>query len=448
MRMLGFGEVGARRLAFVLVSSAALLVTALPGTPGIARAAEPGPVITSPVAGQQVGGQVEVTVESTAPELLVAWGPEAEDERFLYPVSTHDGTATVTLSTSGYHGPTEIVARECPSSCDGPLTSVRVDVSNPAPQWEERAWLSEFHGDGALWGVKEDPWAWYGFWVDGEFQPPVFDLPFVGIDVARLGDGEHTVRMAHCTEHSHRVIEPVVCDLANATAPRTFTIRTQLHPTIDSVRPRTISPDGNGVTDVATVTMTADSGQLVFWHLAQGTETVTSGSFLAPTPGPYTFDVDGLDTQGNPLDSGTYTLRVGSVYEAGSSSPTPGVDDRPIFGESSTTLAIDLDAPDVTKAAATPAVFRADRRDQVTFTGELSERASHFRVRLLRDGAVVRRLWLGPRPGGAFTATWDGHRPNGRLMRGGVYRYQFLTTDRAGNTAIRPGGTFELRSTR
>jgi flagellar hook assembly protein FlgD len=441
MRMLGFGEVGARRLAFVLVSSAALLVTALPGTPGIARAAEPGPVITSPVAGQQVGGQVEVTVESTAPELLVAWGPEAEDERFLYPVSTHDGTATVTLSTSGYHGPTEIVARECPSSCDGPLTSVRVDVSNPAPQWEERAWLSEFHGDGALWGVKEDPWAWYGFWVDGEFQPPVFDLPFVGIDVARLGDGEHTVRMAHCTEHSNRVIEPVVCDLANATAPRTFTIRTQLHPTIDSVRPRTISPDGNGVADAADVSVQTETpSQAVMWAVLQDTQVIAGGSFLAADPGLHTFTLNGLDTDGRALDPGSYVVHVQTLIT--------GVSGNNVSGETSTTLAIDLDAPDVTKAAATPAVFRADRRDQVTFTGELSERASHFRVRLLRDGAVVRRLWLGPRPAGAFTATWDGHRPNGRLMRGGVYRYQFLTTDRAGNTAIRPGGTFELRSTR
>src|SRR5262245_8592998 len=294
-----------RRVAFALVASPLLLAPALTGA-STATAAETGPVITSPTADEQVGGEIQVTVESTAPEVLIAWEPE-DDSRFVRTVPTDGGIATMALSTSGYDGPTTMVARECATSCDGAQTSVQVDVSNPPPQWEGQAWLGEFHGEGGLWGVHEDPWGWYGFFIDGEFVPAVDSFPFVSIDPATLGEGPHTVQMAHCTEHSNRIIEPVVCDMNNATEPRSFTVRTALHPTIDAVQRRVISPDGNGIADAATVTMTVDSPQIVTWTLARGVLPIDgvagpldSGAFRAPTDGSYTFDVDGINA-GDPL---------------------------------------------------------------------------------------------------------------------------------------------------
>lgn len=445
----------ARRAVCLLLASPLLLTPAYSGASS-ATAAEPGPGITSPTAGEQVGGEIQVTVESTAPYVLVAWGPEAGSGG-VSAVETRDGVATAALSTSGYTGPTTIVARECQNPCAGDdpssavpaETSVQVDVSNPAPQWEEQAWLDEIHGDAGLWGVRQ-PWASYGFSVDGEPIRFATLHAFAEIDAEQLGDGAHTVQMAHCNQLSARYPQPPVCDVAHATEPRTFVVRTALHPTIDAVRPRTISPNGDGVADAARVTMTTDSSQVVVWALMRASQAVATGDLEASAPRRYTFDVDGLDAEDSPLASGTYTLRVHSMSSATCPNlmPTPGVDARCVFGEASTTLEVDLDAPAVTGAAATPAVFRPRVRHHVRFTAELREPAKHLRVRLLRGDTVVRRLWLGPRPAGSFSATWDGLRRNGEPMRAGTYRYQFLTQDRVGNAAIRSGGTFEVRSTR
>ena len=428
-----------RRVAFALAASPLLLAPALTGV-STASAAEPGPVITSLTAGEQVGGEIEVTVESTAPEVLVAWGPEA-DSRFAFTVPTNEGIATASLSTSGYNGPTAIIARECPSACDGLQTSAQVDVSNPAPRWDVEHWVHEFHASNVLEPLMEEgPWAWYGLFIDGELQPWVSQLP--GALADNLGDGEHTVRIVHCTENSARVIEPVVCDMGNASEPRTFIVRTTLHPVITAVRPGTISPDGNGVADSAEVSVRTETpSQAVVWDILQGTQVVAQGSFLAAEAGQHSFTVNGHGTDGRPLAPGNYVLHVQTFI-------TPSTSGGDVRGETSTTLAIDLDAPSVTNAAATPAAFRPGTGQNLTFTGELSEPASRFRVLVLRNGTVVRRLLLGPRPAGAFTTTWDGRRTNGTLMRAGTYRYQFRARDQFGNMAIRAGGTLELRSTR
>jgi flagellar hook assembly protein FlgD len=439
-----------RRVVLGLLAAPLFLAPALTGT-SMAAAAEPGPVITSPTAGQQVGGEIQVTVESTAPYVLIAWGPEA-DSQFVDAVRTDEGTATMSLSTSGYDGPSTIVARECQTPCSGDSlaspeaqTTMRVEVANPAPQWNENAWLSEIHGDALLWGVRED-WAWYGFWLDGQFVHPVTHMPYLEIDVDKLGDGEHTVQFGRCSEYSQRTFETsMVCTLGNVSQLRRFTVRTALHPTIDAVQRGVISPDGNGVADTTEVTMTADSRQAVGWDLMEGSASLAGGSFDTAAPGQHTFTIDGLNPDGDALPTGTYVLRLRSFSLP---SGTPGVDDTMITGQTSTTLQIDLDAPSVTNAAATPAAFRPAVRDHVTVTGELSEPASRLRVRLLRHGTVVRSLWLGPQPAGTFAATWDGRRPNGTVMRAGTYRYQFLSRDRFGNTAIAPGGRIELRSSR
>jgi len=439
----------ARRAVGVLLASPLLLTPAYSGASS-AAAAEPGPVITSPTAGAQVGGEIEVTVASAAPYVLVAWGPEASWGG-VSAVETRDGVATAVLSTSGYAGPTTIVARECQSWCNGDTpsttvpaqTSVQVDVSNPAPQWDVEHWVPEFSSDGTLAGIEEGRWAWYGIFIDGQLQHPVMNAPWALIDVDALGDGEHTVQLAHCTEHSARVFETsLVCDAANASDTRAFIVRTRLHPVITAVRPGTISPDGNGVADSATVyVQTETPSQVVIWELRRNTQVVAHGSFLAADAGLHPFTVSGLDTGGTAPASGTYAVHVQTWV-------TPGTSGSDVVGETSTTLEVDLDAPTVADAATTPGVFRPAVRDHVTFTGQLGERAARLRVRLLRGDTVVRRLWLGPRPAGSFSASWDGTRRNGEPMRAGTYRYQFLTQDRVGNAAIRSGGRFELRSAR
>lgn len=417
------------------------------------------PTITAPLDGEQVAGYVEVTVTSQAPSVLVVWEPDAHLEDMPYE-SIRDvtgGVATASLSTSGHAGATEVVVRDCreiPSSsnpgysttsCDGAQTSVAVDVSNPSPTFVEDYWLDEWHDDFIVALTEEDDWAWYGFFVDGTFIPPVVDDPMFPMGVSHLGDGEHTLQVARCTESSHALIlDPPVCDLANATEVRPFTIRTALHPTTD-ISPGTISPDGNGIADEAAVTVAVEIEQHVFWSLLQDGEPVARSSGVVRQAGPYTFALDGRDTDGRPLPSGPYTLRIDTFQH-----PTtdPEMDDRQIEGSASAPILIDNIAPKVRNASATPTVAYPatdGRPDRVRIAGTLSESASRLRIEILRDGAVRRTLKLGAGPAGRFSAVWDGRRPGGRLSVAGRYRYRFVATDRVGNRAVRSGGPIVLR---
>jgi flagellar hook assembly protein FlgD len=444
----GLRRTGARMrwvatLAAITVSAAPVpMASATEATSGTA-----GSVITSPVDNAPVGGEIEVTVQSTAPEVLVAWEPEVGAPVGLYPSPTIDGVVTRTLSTSGYAGPTTIVARECTSEgvCDGAQASVQVEVDNPSPVWDTRNWLDEVHGDALIPLVEEGPWARYGFLLDGEYVPPVWNGAYFILEVGYLdlADGAHTLRAAHCTELAQRIFEPVVCDMANSTE-RSFTLRTALHPTITDVRHRTISPDGNGIADTASVTATADTNQFVRWELLRGSEVVASRAVGEQAAGPHTFTVDGLDTTGKPLPSGTYELKLRAFAPPSSD---VSVDNRVITGEASTTLTIDLDAPRVSDVSATPGRFHPPvdgYRDRVRMTGTLTEPVSRLHVQLLRDGRVVRTLRLGPHATGRFATSWDGRVPVNRLAKPGYYRYRFVVRDRVGNVATRPGGRIHL----
>lgn len=329
------GLAGLLSLASCLVTMGAASATGEPGATSV------GPVLTVYSSGARVTGDIAVTVSTSAPRVLVAW---ESTEGLEYPVSVDNGAATVTLSTSGYHGPTTIIARECSDTgvCDGVQTSVAVDVANPAPVIDDGSWFDEVHGDFLISLDEPEPYGRYGFFFDGEFVPPLVGHPFYAATANLLGDGQHTVQVARCTVPPDMtpIVEPPVCDMQNASEVRTVTVRTALHPSITAVRPHTISPDGNQIADRAAVTVTVDSPQIVGWRIERAGERVRFGSWTRREPGPYTFTVDGLDDDGRPLPNGTYTLAV-----VAHSAPVPGVDDRLITGQTSTSLVIDRSAP-------------------------------------------------------------------------------------------------------
>lgn len=437
-------------LACALVAVAAFIWA--PGQAAGAVGDSGGPVITSHVDGQRVAGAVEVRVDSTAPQVAIDWAQEVGTPMEGDQVSTFGGVATRTLSTSGYAGLTSIVVRECPimwGPCDGDKASVQVDVANPPPVWDADRWLNEVHGHATFPLVDEGPWAWYGFFLDGEYVPGGWDEPFfpLDLDYMKIADGVHTLQAAYCIEQSELYLGHPVCDMANASEIRSFTLRTALHPTITDVQPRTISPDENGIADAARVTVALDAPQILYWRLFNGSNSPQVDGGDRQEAGTHTFTVSGRDSLGQPLPSGTYTLDVVGLSVASS----PDIDDRQILGSTSTTIVIDRVAPEVTNASALPESFHPPVdgvADQVGISGTLSEPASRLRVLLVRDGVVKRRLWLGPHPQGIFATTWDGRGPKGKLLRPGTYQYDFVARDQAGNKGRRPGGQIKLRWTR
>jgi hypothetical protein len=404
------------------------------------RADVAGPVITSHLDGQQVSGEIEVTVNSSAPAVLIAWGAEVETG-WVDLVSSNEGTATTLLTTSGYHGPTSIVARECTSDgvCQGAQTAVQVNVENPPPAFDQRVWHDVVYGEyGLIKIMEEGSWAWYGFFFDGEYVPPVVGESFFPAGADYLGDGHHTVQVAHCSQLSREMaFDPPVCDMENASEIRSFSMFSELHPIITDVQPRVISPDGNGIADAASVSLTVEAPHRLHWGLIRGAVTVARGVEVRDEAGPYTFTVDGLDANGRPLPSGTYDLKLFAY-----------VPNTQVHGVTSTTLTVDGDAPAVTDLSATPRIFYPRRdgyRDSVHITANLSESTSRSRVRLVRDGIVVRRLWLGPQPQGPISATWDGRTAHGRVMKPAEYTYEFVARDLAGNRSVSRGGRIVLR---
>jgi flagellar hook assembly protein FlgD len=446
-----------------VVCAAVLAVLVVPGPTagaedGTATVEPAGPVITSPVpvAGQTIGGEVRVTVASSAPQVRITWAGTVEDYRDY--VDTVGGVAERTLSTSGLHGTTTLLAQECRQQpgqsggsytvCDGAQSTVEVDVSNPPPVIDDAQtiWVDEWHGSAGTFIhlVPEGAWAAYGLVVDGglPWPGPKPGEPWVVFDSEYLSDGAHRMQVVHCG--SHEVYgSPLHCDLANPSPAREFTVRRSLSPEILSAR-RFISPDGNGVGDTARVTVSVDSYQTVMWDLLTEENAIADQSgFVHRAPGPYTFTVDAIDDTGQPLPPGTYTLAVGVL-----SDPAPGVDPTVIGGRVFTTLTVDLDPPGLSEVSATPLVFYPvvdGFRDRVRFRGVLDEDVHRFALELLRNGQVVRTLPLGPHPQGSFETSWDGRGPHGRLFSAGDYRYRFRLRDRAGNDAVPPGGRITLR---
>ncbi|HZJ04528.1 MAG TPA: hypothetical protein VFD59_03545 [Nocardioidaceae bacterium] len=455
-------DVGARTRLMVLAIAALLLLPARAANATLPMSAEEptAPAFTSHSDGEQVGGRIVVTVTSDAPKVLIAWESDTEWTQD-YAVNVVEGEATAFLSTSGYRGPSTIVARDCrlvqhpptvSAVCDGAGAALQVDVANGSPAFNEASWLDEWRGDFFVRVTEADetgpydPWAWYGFFFDGEYVPGLDTSLWFRMEAGYLGDGTHTVQVAHCTESSGlHLIEPPVCDLANASEVRSFAIRTALHPTITRVRPRVISPDGNGIADRASVTMTVDTMQWVYWKLERGGETVASSEGLTERqPGPYTFSVAGRGDDDLPLRSGTYRLTVEAFTPR---TPDPNDDDRQISGRVSTTLEIDRAAAKVSNVSARPRVLyptKDGNTHRVRIAGTLSEPTSRLRVEILRDGTVRRTLPLGSQSG-RFATSWAGHRPKGKLSVPGSYRYRFVATDLVGNQATRPGGSIEVR---
>jgi hypothetical protein len=168
-----------------------------------------------------------------------------------------------------------------------------------------------------------------------------------------------------------------------------------------SADPETISPNGDGVADSATVSYTTT---------AAATDTVTvadaTGQDVATLAGPVSEPAGTHSVQfaADGLADGRYTLRVDAAdAEHTVSQSVPVVVMRTLGSVS-----------------ASPAAFspNADgRADRLTVRFTLLETAA-TRVRVLRDGSWVATLSSEVAPAGAHTVRWDGAKRLGRLLDG------------------------------
>jgi len=449
---MGVGQAaGASARSWRTSAMGALAVTAaalLAGVPGTAEALGDGtgtdavgPVIVSHLDGQQVSGAIVVTVQSSAPQVAIGLGTETDADLFEGTVTTHDGEASATLTTSGHHGPTALVARECASTgdCDGGAqTSVQVDVQNAPPAFAPGTWEPYVYGGRIVNVVEEGPWAWYGFFFDGEYVPPVLDNPWFSIGPGALDDGEHTIQVARCTRLSHEMmLEPPTCDMANASEVRSFTLVTALHPIVTDVRPRTITPNGDGVNESATVDVAVEAPHNLYWGLVRDNTTVASGHEVRTDAGPYSFTVSGLGSDGWTLPVGTYQLELYAYV--------PGTD---VEGRPSTSLTVADEDPVVVDPPTDPTptpldpVVTSVRPRTISPNGDGVADASRVAVtvdaphtldwKLLRGTETVASGHQVRTAAGPYSFTLDGLGTDGQALPNGTYELKLSATDAEG----------------
>jgi hypothetical protein len=183
--------------------------------------------------------------------------------------------------------------------------------------------------------------------------------------------------------------------------------------------PETISPNGDGVADSATVSYTTNASATVTTTLldAAGAQLAELAPPAKLAAGTHSFVFDGL---GQP--DGKYTIVVGAIGADGASVTQP--------------LAVGISRA-LGPAAVTPSVFTPNgdgTRDELTVAFQLGTPAS-VRLRVLREGAWVATPFAGPLEPGAQTVSWDGAKRLG-AARDGSYTAVLEVTDAVGTSQV------------
>lgn len=183
-----------------------------------------------------------------------------------------------------------------------------------------------------------------------------------------------------------------------------------------------VSPDGDGVLDTVTATLSAPGASR--WVLAVAPRTATGhGTAIRTITGPgetASATWDGTTDTGAPAPQGVYRLTMSGLDEAGN----PG----------SVSWEVTLDTQDpVVAASAAPAVFspNADGVADTTRLAWSSDVAVRATISVMRGTTVVRRWTTGSSTG--TTIAWDGRDRAGRPVADGRYQLVVDAADAAGN---------------
>ena len=182
--------------------------------------------------------------------------------------------------------------------------------------------------------------------------------------------------------------------------------------------PATISPNGDGVADQATISYTTNASATVSATLldASGAQLATIGAPARVGAGEHTLIFDGL---GQP--DGVYTIVLTAIGAAG----------IPVTAQLQIAITRTLAAPALRPAVLTP---NGDGvADALTVTFRLAAPAT-VRLRMLRDGKWVATPYTGELPAGPQSLAWNGSRASGRTPDGS-YAAVLEVTDAVG-TAV------------
>ena len=347
------------------------------------------------------------------------------------------GLVTTPWSTFGLsNGPHELAVSGCTldGRCDA-STTVTVTVANIGP-----AVLTPTVGQHLSGPLSLTAWAPGGgvrFLVDGRSVGFAATAPYaLTLDQNSLDDGDHTVVAVSCDSSGATCSGP-------ATTAQPFSLAS-LHPAVLVTGATPFSPNGDGVRDAVTYTVTLpESQQLALTVTTPDGTVVAAAQPLGTFPaGSTSLSWTGRTAGGAALPGGRYVLQV---------TASAVVDGRTLIGTAtSTPVTVDLVAPTMTGLTASGYTFfpvKDGYLDTFAPLVTLNEGGTLTLTVRSGNGVVLKRL-TGVRPVGRAALVWDGTNTAGRAVAAGRYQWQYTVTDVAGNTRSSSIATVVLSSAR
>ncbi len=381
------------------------------------------PPTTSPASAGVVGTADTVTLQARSAAAAVRF--RVDGGAYTAPQRVTNGVAQTPFDTWGYaDGAHTVAAFDCTTTgeCNDVGTSAPFTLVNAAPQLTAPAAgstasgrfpVSAAHPGGG--GVR--------LLVDG--HPAGFDgaAPYTFlVNGSELADGAHQLSTVLCSRSGDRCAGP-------QSSPVTITTES-LHPTIGSLSPDAISPNGDRVQDTATVRFSLPDTESVTAQTIDAGGTVRASQYLGTlAAGSHTWTWRGLAGSGARLPDGRYMLELFTSADGPSGSTRAG------YAAGSGTL--DTVAPRLSRHVGNGAhvyPVRDGYRDTfspsitLSATGRLSLHITTTR------GAAVRTITATRGPG-ATRLTWDGRTASGRVVAAGTYHWQYTVIDTAGNSS-------------
>jgi FlgD Ig-like domain len=387
---------------------------------GAALAPATQPTIEAPTDGATVAGQVAVSVVSTAPFVVLTFGPKDATVGV-----GAGGNASHSFDSSGMAGLTTVSAADCDDAagtdCGVPATAT-VTVANAPPTLTKPARGARVRLSLGL--AAETTATAVSFRIDGEQAAFDDTSPFATtVSTDALGLGAHEVDAVNCDATG-------LCDEANPAASRTFTVLNRLRPTIARIAPSPFNPDGPARVSSTTVRYRVDADSTVGLRVRDSRGKTVFGPVSLGVRHPsavYAYRWAGRGTGGARLASGRYAVEL----------ETESTDNANLVGHAAKSVTIDARPARVRGGGSSPRTFFPARdrfKDTATFRGRLSEPVASLKVEVRSPrGKVVRTINAGHRPAGAFHVVWNGRTGGGAIVDAGRYSYRYLTRNRLGN---------------
>ena len=179
--------------------------------------------------------------------------------------------------------------------------------------------------------------------------------------------------------------------------------------------PGFVSPNGDGHTDITTLTMGSDEPLRGTARLLDAAgHTVRLWTFTAATARSWAFD--GRDAAGRTLPDGRYTLRLGGYDGAGNPSVA-----QAIVGVDRTIRTVTWSSPSFRPAAG--------GKDRVTVA---LRRPANVSVSVYLGTTLVRRMSFRAAVAGTYGWTWDGRTSTGAVAGPGTYKAVVAATSWVG----------------